>query len=249
MSLRARLAEAQIAVMLLTRLPAGRIPGTAPGMGASAWAWPLAGFLVGGLSAMGFAGAAVLGLPVMVAALLAVAVAMLATGGMHEDGLADLADGCGGRDRARKLEIMRDSRIGSYGVLALLIVVGLRVAAMAELATPHLVVPALIGLAMVSRAGLALWLAVLPPARDDGLGRSAAQVRPVGIAVALIAGLAGMVALLGAGGLVLALVVLAAGALVALFAMRQIGGQTGDVLGAIQQLSEVAGWLALLVLV
>ncbi|MFC2969109.1 adenosylcobinamide-GDP ribazoletransferase [Acidimangrovimonas pyrenivorans] len=245
MTLRARAAELQVALMLLTRFPAGRIAGPAPGLAASAWAWPLAGLAVGGLSALVWSAASGLGLSPLVAALLAVAAAVVATGGMHEDGLADLADGCGGRDPARRLEIMRDSRIGSYGVLALILSIGLRAAAMAGTAPGGRVVPALIALAVASRAGMALWARLLPPARSDGLGHGAARIAPGAVAVAL--GLAGaaLLALMAGAAFPLAVALLAGGGAVAAFARSRIGGQTGDVLGAAQQLAEICGWLVL----
>lgn len=236
-----RLREFQVALMLLTRLPAGRLADPVPTMGASGWAWPLAGLPVGGLAGLAFLGGFWLGLGPVMAAFLAVAAGILATGAMHEDGLADMADGCGGgQDRARKLEIMRDSRIGSYGVLALILVVGMRAAALAALATPELVIPALIGLAVASRACLSVLIWLLPPARGDGLGRGASEL---GRGRALVAALIGLLCL-SAFPVALPAVVVAA-ACVAWIAYRQLGGQTGDILGAAQQLAELAGLLAL----
>ncbi|MHC0052750.1 adenosylcobinamide-GDP ribazoletransferase [Actibacterium sp. D379-3] len=246
MNLRMRLSEVQIAVMLLTRVPAGRIGGRAPTMAASAWAWPLAGILVGGIAAVVYAGATGLGLSPLIASLLALAAGVLATGGMHEDGLADLADGCGGGcDRANKLEIMRDSRIGTYGVLALLICVGLRTAAMAELATPALVVPALIALATASRAILPLWSMVLPSARPEGLGQRVSELDLPRVVVAALLGLAAVTLLPAGAWLPTLAAVLIGSAGIALIAWRHLGGQTGDVLGAAQQIAELSGWLVL----
>lgn len=240
-----RLAELQVAVMLLSRLPAGRVGEDAPGMGRTAWAWPLVGALIGSITAGAYAVCHALGLPPALAALVALSTGIFATGALHEDGLADLADGCGGgHDRARKLEIMRDSRIGSYGVLALILSVALRAGAISALADPAQVALAAIGLAIVTRGWLPMWLYLLPPARDDGLGRGAAQVTKPAMGVALALGLAGLV-LAGPGA---GLATLAGGAVVAGIAQRQLGGQTGDVLGAIQQVSEIAGWLVLVAL-
>ncbi|WP_095588541.1 adenosylcobinamide-GDP ribazoletransferase [Actibacterium ureilyticum] len=240
-----RLAELQVAVMLLSRLPAGRVGDDAPGMGRTAWAWPLVGALIGSITAGAYAACHALGLPAALAALVALSAGIFATGALHEDGLADLADGCGGgHDRARKLEIMRDSRIGSYGVLALILSVALRAGAMSTLADPAQVALAAVGLAIVTRGWLPMWLYLLPPARDDGLGRGAAQVTKAAMGVALALGLAGLV-LAGPGA---GLATLAGGAVVAGIAQRQLGGQTGDVLGAIQQVSEITGWLVLVAL-
>src|SRR5690606_31782388 len=147
------------------------LPAAPPHLAQAAWAFPLAGLVVG------LAGAAVLalgglaGLPAMLAALLAVGATILATGGLHEDGLADLADGTGGATREKRLEIMRDSRIGSYGVLALILAVGLRAAAIAALfGQPWLAAAGMVGLAAASRAGMAAGLRLMPPARAGGLG-------------------------------------------------------------------------------
>jgi len=242
----ARLDEFRLAVMLLTRLPAGRIEGVAPTMAASAWVWPLAGAVVGAIAAVALALALWLGLPPLPAAVLALAAGVLATGAMHEDGLADLADGFGGgATRERKLEIMRDSRIGSYGVVALVLSLAFRAGAIATLA-PEGAGWALIAVAAASRAAMPALLAALPPARTDGLGKAAGAETAPAIPAALI-GFAVLLPLgLGSALSVAAAVALAAAAMAAL-ARRQIGGQTGDVLGATQQATEIAAWMALLI--
>jgi adenosylcobinamide-GDP ribazoletransferase len=246
--LRARLTEAQLAVMLLTRLPAGRMA-KAPSIGAAVWAFPLAGLLVGGISAAVLAGALGLGVAPAMAAGLALAAGVLATGGLHEDGLADVADGFGGgQNRARKLEIMRDSQIGSYGGLALILSLGLRWQAMSALAThtPMLAAGAVIALAMTSRAGMAFALLWMPAARIDGMGKMAAGTTLHCALAGLAIGIFGMVVTVGP---MLALWVFLIQIVVQLafsrIAMRQIGGQSGDVLGAMQQFTEIAGWLVL----
>ncbi len=246
--LRARLAELQLAVMLLTRLPAGRMTET-PAIGAAVWAFRLVGALVGSISAAVLVAAIAVGIAPVLAAGLALAASVLATGGLHEDGLADVADGFGGgRDRARKLEIMRDSRIGSYGGLALILSLGFRWQALALLAahSPEMAVYALIALAISSRAGLAFALLWMPAARSDGMGKSAAgSTLSRALAGAVVTVLC--VALL-IGPQAAALLLLAQMAVQLIFAriaQRQIGGQSGDVLGAMQQLAEIAGWLVL----
>lgn len=246
--LRPRLAEVQLAVMLLTRLPAGRMA-VAPAIGAAAWAFPLVGALVGGVSAAVLCAALAVGIAPEMAAGIALVAGILATGGLHEDGLADVADGFGGgRDRARKLEIMRDSRIGSYGGLALILSLGLRWQAIALLTveSPKLAAFALIALAVSSRAGLPLALLWMPAARTDGMGKSASGTTR---ARALISVAIAALALAVLVGPVAALIVIAVQATVQLafarLAMRQIGGQSGDVLGAMQQLAEITGWLVL----
>lgn len=233
---------------LLTRLPAG-----GPGRGAaSAWAWPVAGAVVGGLAAAAALGALAAGLPAGVAAGAALAVQALATGALHEDGLGDTADGIwGGRTPERRLEIMKDSRIGSYGVLALLLVTLLRWSALAALLHPGAgwgVVAGLIALGALSRVPMAVMMTALPPARGTGLSQGMGRPHPATAALATVAGL-GLALPLGPGA---ALALALACGLPALWlgavARRRIGGQTGDVLGATQQLSEAAG-LAILVVI
>jgi adenosylcobinamide-GDP ribazoletransferase len=242
---RAWLSDLASAAGLLTRLPLGRKgPRQASEAGGShpARCYPLVGLGVGALAAAAFALATWLALPPFAAALVALNVAILVTGALHEDGLADVADGFGGgADRARKLAIMRDSRIGTYGVLALVLVLTARGGSLAALAEPWAVGAALIAAHSVSRAGLAALMFALPPARSDGL--AAATGRPGGgdTVTALVLGAI-------AAGLVLepavALVAIAACAVLqaglGLQARRQIGGATGDVLGAAQQLGEAA---------
>ena len=247
MDWRQALVQVQVAMMLLTRLPAGTLSSPAPKLADAAWAFPVVGLVVGALSAMGLAMALWFGLPPALAAGGALIISVLATGGLHEDGLADLADGFGGgHTRARKLEIMRDSRIGSYGTLALILSVGMRWQALAVVAAASSAsaVSAIVAVAMISRAGLPAMMVALPPARTDGLGRSAAGGDWTGAAIAAAIGAAAAMVLLGPGmGLGAALVAMVVLAGLGALALRQIGGQTGDVLGAGQQVSEIAVWL------
>lgn len=240
-----RVSEFRLAVSLLSRLPAGTIRGEVPAIGASAWAWPLVGAMVGALSALVALAALWVGLPPIMAAFLALATAALTTGAMHEDGLADVADGFGGgRDRARKLEIMRDSRVGSYGALALVLATGLRAAGIAAAAEGDTLAVALIGIGAASRAGLPLALCLMPPARSDGLGHAATgQTGPA--RVALLVGFFFLLPLGLGAAIAVALAMALAALILAGLALRQIGGQTGDVMGAMQIVTECAGWVAL----
>jgi adenosylcobinamide-GDP ribazoletransferase len=237
--------EFRRAALFLTRLP---WPQSAPGDGglaAAGWAFPLVGTVVGLIAGIGFALARGLHLPAAAAALIALGVGILATGGLHEDGLADTADGLGGADPAAKLAIMRDSRIGSYGVLALILGLGLRVAGLAAIGTSGGAVAALISAHAVGRGVLPLVLRALEPAREDGLG--AAAGRPNAETAWLAAGIAAVVALFALDflpGLVALIATAAATALAAMLAQRRFGGYTGDVLGAIEQCGETAMILA-----
>ena len=249
--LRATLAEGKAALQFLTRLPVRA--GAAPpdhALAASAPAFPLIGALVGALGGLAFALAGWLGLPPALAAVLAVAAQVLLTGALHEDGLADLADGCGGgRTRADKLAIMRDPRLGTFGALALILALLARTAALAALAEPALVAAALIAAGAASRAGLPALMATLAPARDDGLAAGAGRPHPLRVAAGIaIAALLAFIAL--APGTAALGLVAAAGALLLIggLARRQIGGHTGDVLGAAQQLAEIGFLLGALAL-
>jgi adenosylcobinamide-GDP ribazoletransferase len=212
---------------------------------------PLAGVLLGALAAAVLAIATWSGFAPLLAAPLAVAALTLVTGALHEDGLADCADGFGGgATRERKLEIMHDSRIGAFGALALALTLYLRVASLTLIAISSLGLAStvLIAAAALSRGAALVPMLVLPPARRDGAGFSAGK--PKAEALRIAACLTTVVALgpiLAGAGLTKALVgivaSLSAALIVSSIAKRQIGGYTGDVAGAAQQLSELAFYL------
>jgi len=239
--------EARLAVAFLTRLPL--LGGARPEPGAlarAAWAFPLAGILVGITGGIAFGIGDWLGLPINAIALIAVAATVLMTGGLHEDGLADTMDGLGGgADRETALAIMRDSRTGTFGVLALVFSVGLRVAALAALPDTRIAVSALLAAHTVSRGLLPTLMLWLDPARADGLGAEAGRPSPpAATAAALIALLVALI-MLGFGNAIRAMVLAGvAMAVLALIARRRIGGYTGDVLGAAQQAGEIVMLLA-----
>ena len=243
--------EGKAALQFLTRLPVpGPVPCRAGALAAAAPLFPLVGALIGALGAAAFALASGLGLPPALAALLAVTVQILATGGLHEDGLADLADGLGGgRSRAEKLAIMRDPRLGSFGALALALVTLARVLALATLAAPLAVTAALIASGACSRAALPALMVALPPARSDGLAAHAGRPHPLRAAAAVGVALLGTFVLLPPGlagqGLGAALAVLLG---LLWLVRRQLAGYTGDVLGAAQQLAETGFLLGVLLL-
>jgi len=242
------LASLHLAFSFLTRLPLppqGALPDGA--LARAMRMFPLVG------AAVGLAGGlvyllAVQALAPMVAALLALATTALITGALHEDGLADTADGLGGgRDREAKLAIMRDSRIGGYGALALVLSVGLRAATLADISAGWPVLAAMVAAGAVSRALLPAVMLASRPARADGLGHGAGLPRSADVAVALGLALLVLLLLLMLDGSALVwavlLAALSATAMAAL-SSRQIGGYTGDILGAVQQVSEIAVLLA-----
>lgn len=231
------------ALALLTRLP---LPDHQPRGAEAAWAWPLVGALLGAGAALVAAAGQALGLPVGVTAAGALACLAALTGALHEDGLADTADGFfGGRDRARRLAIMKDSHIGSFGTLALLLVTLARWSALAALVAAGHGTTALIVAGAVSRAPMVALMGSLPNAREFGLSHSTGRPRRTTALAA--AAMAAAIALVVMGWLALWLVpVLGVLALaVGRMAMARIGGQTGDVLGASQQLADLAALTAL----
>ena len=246
MTLRRRMDEMRLAAMMLTRVPMGRLTDPAPSLTEARWAFPLVGLPLGLVAWGVFAGTMAVGLPSLTSALAALASLAALTGGLHHDGFADFADGMGGRDRAHRLEIMRDSRVGSYGVIALILAVGLSASALGVL--PASAWAGFVLVSVASRLAMLVLLDTMPPARDDGLGRMAAKT---GRAVPWDLWLPGF-ALTGIAAWPIgpaALAVLAAMALTALVVARQarrsLGGQTGDVLGATQLATETVGWVAL----
>ncbi|HKN31574.1 MAG TPA: adenosylcobinamide-GDP ribazoletransferase [Roseiarcus sp.] len=242
------------ALRFFTRLP---LPAPPPGpldFSRVAWAAPLAGAVLGAVGAGVLALTQVLELPALVSAALATASLIAATGGLHEDGLADVADGFGGgQTRERKLEIMRDSRIGAYGAIALTLALILRVGALASILSHGFwsAAGALIIVAALSRAAALMPLALIDPARADGAGAAAGRLEPASFAAACAAALILAVAFglltIDAGRAIDAALASAIGAAaMTALALRQIGGQTGDVAGAAQQWAEIAGWCGLL---
>jgi len=209
--------------------------------GAACWAWPLVGAALGGLAGLGGGLAALVGAPPGIAAAVALALLVLLSGALHEDALADSADGLGGGgDRQARLAIMRDSRIGAFGASALALALLARFSAIETLAANGTLFWALVAAGAASRLPMALALLLMPPARREGL--SAGLGLPPPRSVALAAGLAALIGLVGLGSGAVALMFWVLVAPLPLFwlAGRLIGGQTGDILGAGQQLAEIA---------
>lgn len=249
-----------VALRFYTRLPLPVLPQetephAAPSLKRIAYAVPLAGAVIGGLGGLVLALAILLHLPVLPASILAVTAMVLMTGAFHEDGLADTADGFGGgRDRAHRLEIMRDSRIGTFGGAALVLSLLLRVSAIDALvlaAGPWRTIAILAAAGAASRAaGIAL-LEILDPARADGASTAAGRPGPEGfVAASLSAAILVALLLVPTLGIRAAAVGLVAPVLCLFVISRlsnaKIGGQTGDVAGATQQVAEIAILLGLL---
>ena len=246
-----------VAWMFLTRVPLpswwnkpmpGEIVGVDPkdkGLGMiplsdTVQTWPFVGLFVGAIAGGILWAGASLGLHPMASAVLGLIVAAMITGALHEDGLADVADGFGGgRSIAKKLEIMKDSHIGSYGVLTLILVVGFKVTTLGSFNGPGLAAGALVGAHVLSRAALPLMMSLMSPARKGGLASGAGIPTRDDAIVTAIIGVLIVLLTLGLWAGVLAAVLAGIAAIgMGWYANRQIGGFTGDVLGATEQLIE-----------
>lgn len=242
---------ARAAFIYFSRLRVGGFP-----YRASDWHWapahlPLVGAAVGAASAAVFAAAAWLGLGPLFGACLALATSLWLTGALHEDGLADSADGlAGGSDRARVLAIMKDSRIGTYGAAALMLTLLARAAAISELAPSAWF--AIVAVHVAARVPPVWLLCALPYVNDRADARSQGlfQTRPLHVGVALgwslLVGAAAIVfvRLSWPAALAVTLAPLALAPLLVRFFRRRLGGITGDLLGAAEQTGELAAWVA-----
>jgi adenosylcobinamide-GDP ribazoletransferase len=233
-----------VAVDFFTRLPVR--PEKIHPLGACTLAFAPAGALIGLIVGLVFIVLHGLGLPGLVCAFLALGSGLLLTGALHEDGFADCADALGARQRDQALSIMRDSRVGSYGVLALILSLALRASALIAL-PPTVALAALIGAHAFSRGALAIAMDRLEPLRGDGLGFTAGRPAQSLLALGIGAGIL-LIACLFFAKLGVGFFALVLGGLTLLFAIdtarRRFGGQTGDVLGAIQHCVEIATLVA-----
>jgi adenosylcobinamide-GDP ribazoletransferase len=237
-----------MALRFFSRLPTGETPHQTPDLGRIAMALPLASVVIGIGPTLLLIGGVLVGLPSYFAAALAVGAMVTASGAMAEDALADAADGLfGGHTIERRLEIMKDSRHGTYGVAALCLFLLLRVTALGAVAAINPLVAGAMWLAasIAGRSG-ALWVAVaLPPARADGASATAGRLPLRGFAVG---GVFASVLLFLLGGPATSLVGLGVALLLAVAVIagwtalcrRLVGGQTGDLIGALGALVEIS---------
>lgn len=244
-------AEFLLALQFLTRLPVPD-PGFTPARMAASVRWhPAAGAVIGGLVGAAWLVAAAV-LPTVPAVIVATAAGLLLTGAFHEDGFADACDGLGGgATRERALEIMRDSRLGTYGAAGLGLMLAGRVAALAALAPAVPLAWALVAAHAASRAAAVHVVATSRYVRDHGTGKPVADgIDRAGLRFALVTSGAALLPLalaIGVLPVVAALAGLAAGAWAMRRAFeRKLGGYTGDCLGGVQQCAEVGFYLGLL---
>ncbi|WP_306027690.1 adenosylcobinamide-GDP ribazoletransferase [Stappia sp. MMSF_3263] len=247
------MADLAACIRFFSRLPVPCVnrtdnPASLPDFSRAAWTMPLAGAVLALPGALVLLLAGASALPDMAVALLAVGTGIAVTGGLHEDGLADVADGFFGAGTAeRRLEIMKDSRIGAFGTLALILSVLLKVALVAALLERHAALPAALLLVCAeagSRAVMAGVWSALPPARPGGLASLCGTPSPRGAALATAIGAGGLLAALAvvppAAAMWAAVLALLSAAGLRRLALAKIGGHTGDVLGAAQQLAVLS---------
>jgi len=243
----ARLAVDDITTCLTfyTRLPFSSDGRVRRSFAQAQWAAPLAGLVVGFSGGMAYFVAELIGLPDFIAAIFGLGVTMLVTGCLHEDGLADVADGFGGGSgKERKLEIMKDSRIGTYGVAALGLTMLLRWSAIAALPSPGAAMAAFVAAHMASRALIPGFMWLVPPARENGLSAGVGAIPLEAVQGALGIGVVALF-LIGFPGALMAAAFLGIWFfLLKRLCEQQIGGQTGDVLGCLQQGAEIVVLLA-----
>ena len=227
------------AVQFLTRLPVPD-PGWEEGRLTRALGWfPVVGALIGVALALAWLAAREV-FPPALAAGLVLALGIAVTGALHEDGLADTADALGGHaPRERALEIMRDSRIGTYGALALVLSLGLRWQALAAM-TGTEGAWALVAAATIGKSAMVPVSRLMPYARAQGRGAEVASGASAAALAAAAVLSAGAVALTGLPGLAALLITCAAVSLVLIGASRRLGGYTGDILGAVEQTAQIA---------
>lgn len=240
-----------LAVHFLTRIPTPFDIGYSPERLRDANRYyPVVGAIIGTVAALAFF-ISDLALPPLIAVLIATAATALLTGAFHEDGLADTFDGIsGGYDRARSLEIMHDSRIGTFGALALILVISLKVASLTAIADTATIITALIAAHIVSRTSTVIVKATSTYARENGIaGPQDLSLRPINGTVAIVTG----IITLAAVGLILdpavALLIIAGATighgLIRIYFQPRLKGHTGDTLGATQQITELAIYIAL----
>jgi adenosylcobinamide-GDP ribazoletransferase len=241
-AVRRSVSGARAAIAMLTRLPIGHMPlAEAADLPAAAVWFPLVGLMVGGIAAGVRAAAGTVMAPAP-ATVLALASAVIVTGALHEDGLADTADAVGARvERARRLEILRDPRLGTFGVVSLGLVLLFSYAALEPLPARRFVRAVAVAHTLARYSPL-LQSRLAAPARRDGSGvllRTPLPALLIASALAAAAALGIGLPVPGGAALAAALLVTAAGSVLV---RRALGGTTGDTFGAVAKVVEVVSY-------
>jgi len=245
------------AARFLTRIPLPSSGQKSINLSEAMVMFPVVGIFIGAFSGALLWAGMVAGLPPYLSAIIAVGGTIILTGGLHEDGLGDVADGFGGgTSRKSKLSIMRDSRTGTYGILGLVLIIAARLgifAALVEQTSPLSVIYILIAGAALSRGAMVGLITHLPPARKDGLAATLSPSFTASVITYVLALAISAVALVQVISVFSVAITIAtafiATLLVALLALRHIGGHTGDVAGTTQVIAEIACLFAVVALV
>jgi adenosylcobinamide-GDP ribazoletransferase len=239
------------ATRFLTRIPIGRTKQLHTNLSTAVRTFPFIGAVVGLIGGLVFGFASFIGMPPFLSALMALGATILVTGALHEDGLADTADGIGGGSTpAARLTIMRDSQIGVFGGLALILSVMARIGALTALSDPWLVAAALIAAGSLSRGILPWIMSRVDLASETGV--AAAVGKPSTRTAAIAAVFGGVLSVLCLGltqGIIVLVLAVMAAWVGARLAQRFLGGYNGDLLGAVQQSVEIVVLLAAVALV
>jgi adenosylcobinamide-GDP ribazoletransferase len=238
--------EIRLAAAFLTILPLAGVRSAAPEAVAGSFAWfPLVGFLIGGVLSLEDAALARI-FPQVLRSVLIILSLTIVTGAVHLDGLADTADALGaGRDRARALEILRDSRVGSFGAIALMFALMLKVLALATMGWPRRLA------ALYLAPGLARWTMVavasgLGYLREQGAGAALlARSGRRNLTLGTITAAAAMLPIVSFRALAAALVAVCVAIAARWFYRRWLGGVTGDLIGAAGEIAEIAALIAM----
>lgn len=252
MKLNSPIAETARALAFLTRLP---VPNTYFNDDdahnetiQSAGYFPAAGIVIGLLGSVAFIITHILHLPPALSSAIAIIGVIILTGALHEDGLGDIADGFGGgATKERRLEIMKDSRLGTYGVIAVISSLLLRVLALTAILQTSGVIAACFAMIAANAAsrGAMVWMwSDLPPARIDGVSGQLGKPHENAVSIAAVMGLGSALifGVLGTGFISATIAIVLSVMIMIGFqklCMKMIGGQTGDTLGACQQLVEI----------
>lgn len=236
------------AFITLTRIPFIKVADKDFNLKNGLWAFPLVGFVLACILSCAILIFKYMGLPDLIGAILIILLLMLLTGALHEDGLADCADGFGASTAERRLEIMRDSQIGVYGTLALMFSVLIRATALYYVWRHQLVFEAIFVSLFTSRGAMVMLPFFTRPARDNGIAAHFTNIEPKQLFVAQIMVLVGGFLLVDFDIFYIAIISLIVTYIIAKVATQKIGGFTGDVLGATEQLVQIMCFLTFLAL-
>ncbi len=215
-------------------------------LGKTVWAWPIVGGLIGLIIGVCAEILNSLATPPEISSLIILSLLILITGGFHEDGLADTFDGIwGGNTPEKRLEIMNDSRVGAFGVLALVISILFRWVLLKFLFESGFLVAPLIVVCVISRAAVVPFMIILPSAKNKGLSSDIGQIPLWSVGICALISLVPIYFFLGPIGFIPVTIGLLITYPVYFYAKRLLQGQTGDILGTIQQFTEIGTMLAM----